>query len=331
MKRCRLAAVVPLGLILIALAACDFAYPAVEGKFERTLTVSGPVSLDVSTGSGRIAVRAGSASAVQIFGEIRARDDWKNNAQEKVRYLMENPPIEQTGNVIRIGRIENSTYRNNVSISYEIIVPAETTVRSSTGSGSQNIEGIRGAVNASTGSGSITMADIGSGVVAHTGSGGIRLDQIAGTVEAQTGSGSIHALGISGSIKAATGSGGITLEQVAAEHGGALDVEAGTGSGSIVVSGVNGSLRAESGSGGIRASGIPAGDWTIDASSGSVTLNLGSGAAFDLYARSSSGQITTDLPITVTGTIGKHEMRGKVRGGGRLIEVTTHSGGITIR
>ena len=158
---------------------------------------------------------------------------------------MANPPIEQTGNTIRIGRINDPAYRNNVSISYEIVVPAETRVRSNTGSGSQKIEGVRGPVDAHTGSGSIAMLDIGNDVVAETGSGSIGLDHVAGKVDAHTGSGSIRAEGVSGPIKAETGSGGISLSLTAAERGGAgLDVEASTGSGSIEVSGVNGSLRA---------------------------------------------------------------------------------------
>jgi ribosomal protein S9 len=62
-----------------------------------------------------------------------------------------------------------------------------------------------------------------------------------------------------------------------------------------------------------------------------VTLHLNRDAAFDLYAHASSGRITVDHPLTVTGTLSRHEMRGKVRGGGNLIEIRTSSGGITIR
>jgi hypothetical protein len=318
-------------LVLITFTGCGIAYPAIEGKFDRTLKVTGPVDLEVNTGSGRIDVRAGSSSVVQIYGLIRAGDDWKTTAQEKVRFIMSNQPIEHTGNIIRIGRLRDQAYRNNVSISYEIVVPAETQVRSSTGSGSQKIEGVRGPVDASTGSGSIAIYSIGSKVAAHTGSGSIELDQVTGEVEARTGSGSIRAGHIAGSISAETGSGSVVLDQTQAEQGGVRDVEVSTGSGSITVSGVHGSLRAESGSGGITASGKPAGDWKVDASSGGVTLHVGADAAFDLYAHASSGKITVDHPITTTGAIGKHEIRGKVRGGGRLIEVQTASGSITIR
>jgi len=316
---------------LFCCSACEWAYPAVEGRFERTLSVSGPVDLEVLTGAGRIEVRAGGSSAVHVIGIIRARDDRRSSAQEKVRYLEGNPPIEQTGNSIRVGRIEDDRYRNNVSIDYEIVAPVETRLHSRTGSGGQRIDGIRGPVDAATGSGSIAMFDIGGEVTARTGSGGIELDGVAGAVDAETGSGSIRALRVAGRARARTGSGSIRLDLAAPEAGGPLDADVGTGSGSIEISGVTGSLEASSGSGRIVVDGDPGGDWKIHTSSGGVTLRLGADAAFELNARTSSGTIRTDHPLTVTGTVGRRELRGKVRGGGRLIEVRTSSGDIKIQ
>jgi hypothetical protein len=316
---------------LSSFAACDFAYPSVEGRFDRSLNVSGTVDLDVSTGSGSIDVRPGSSSVVQVHGVIRARDDMRSSGQDKIQYITQHPPIEQSGNMIRIGRMDNEAYRNNVSISYEILVPGETRIRANTGSGSEKIEGIRGSVNANTGSGSITLTDIAGDVQAHTGSGGIEIDQVSGRVEAETGSGSIRAENVAGSIKASTGSGRIRLGQNPAERGGAWDVEADTGSGSIEATGVEGSLHASTSSGGIRASGRPGEEWDLSTSSGSIHLQLDASAAFDLDAHASSGTIRVEQPVTVTGTISKRELRGKVGGGGPLVRVRTSSGGITIR
>jgi hypothetical protein len=60
-------------------------------------------------------------------------------------------------------------------------------------------------------------------------------------------------------------------------------------------------------------------------------LNLPPTASFDLVAHASSGSVTVDHPVTVTGTLGRHEMRGKVRGGGHMINVHTGWGSITIK
>ncbi len=47
---------------------------AAEGSFQRTLTVTGPVHMDLTTGSGDVQVRAGNSNQVQVTGHIRASD-----------------------------------------------------------------------------------------------------------------------------------------------------------------------------------------------------------------------------------------------------------------
>lgn len=118
-----------------------------DGSFDRTLDVAGAVELEVVSGSGSITIRAGASDQVRVRGEIRSREDGK------IRRLEENPPIEQKGNVIRIGFIEDRDLRRGVSISYEIDVPTETKLVSRTGSGSQSVGDIQGPVAAKTGSG----------------------------------------------------------------------------------------------------------------------------------------------------------------------------------
>jgi DUF4097 and DUF4098 domain-containing protein YvlB len=307
------------------------AFPAVEGQFDRALNTTGSVALEVSTGSGTIEVKAGLPGIVKIRGHIKARDGRGVTADEKVRYLQANPPIEQKGDVIRVGRVADDSYRNNVSISYVIEAPAETRLTANTGSGSMKIEGLRLQVEAGTGSGSIDIGNVEDGVNARTGSGSIEVHSATGRIELSTGSGSIKAEGIAGSIKASAGSGRIFLQQATAELGAPLDVEARTGSGGIDVSGVSGSLRATTGSGSIRASGNPMGDWSVHTSSGSVSIEMTPDAAFDLHAHTGSGGIDTELPIEVKGSMRRNELRGKVRGGGSLVEVYTSSGSISIR
>jgi DUF4097 and DUF4098 domain-containing protein YvlB len=95
--------------------------------------------------------------------------------------------------------------------------------------------------------------------------------------------------------------------------------------------GVHGSLEAQAGSGTITAEGNPTGSWTVHSGSGTIRLTLASDAAFDLDAHTSSGSITVRQPVTVQGSIGRKELRGKVRGGGVAVEVETGSGNIEIQ
>ena len=323
LDRARIVAAVA-ALMLVSAAQ---AVAAAQGDFERNLQVSGPVNLDINTGSGNIDVRTGSSNQVHVIGHIRASDWFSGggSAEEKVKRLQANPPIQQSGNDIRIGHIDDPELRRNISISYEVTVPAQTQLHSQTGSGNQVIDGISGIVEATSGSGGLKISNIGNTLRAETGSGSIDIDRINGNVRARAGSGSIRAAGVGGGFEANTGSGHITLEQTAPGA-----VRAGTGSGGMELHGIRGSLEAKAGSGGIRADGDPTGQWVVHTGSGNVELQLASSAAFDVDARTSSGSISINQPVTMQGSFGRKHVQGKVRGGGVPVEVETGSGNIRI-
>jgi hypothetical protein len=211
---------------------------AIEGTFDRTLNVSGTVSLDVTTGSGSITIRRGANNRVEVHGRIRGGgDNWfrsSRDTEEAVRRLEANPPIEQSGQNIRIGRLNNwDTSERNVSISYDIVVPAQTNVRSHSGSGSQNVDGIDGTVDVGTGSGSITLRDIRGDLEAGAGSGSITATQVRGGLRMHTGSGSIRVTGEqTGRWDFEAGSGGIEIDLPA---NASFDLSAHTGSGGVDV------------------------------------------------------------------------------------------------
>ncbi len=318
-----------LGAAVLASNGCDVVHgqTGAEGAFDRTLTVSGPVDLNVRTGSGHIQIRTSPGGTMQVIGHVRANASWFGEPPEsRIRQIEAYPPIEQNGNTIRIGETtDNSLYRN-ISISYDLTVPVDTSVRSHSGSGGQSIGSVRGSVEARTGSGGINIAQIQGSVEASTGSGHIELERTDGSFTAHTGSGSIRAGATGGAVQARTGSGQIDVTQT-----GEADADLWTGSGSIAVAGARGLLRAHTGSGSITIGGRPTQSWDVSAGSGTITINLGESAAFNLDARTGSGAIDTTLPITVSGVVSRHELHGTVRGGGAPVQATTGSGSIRIR
>jgi DUF4097 and DUF4098 domain-containing protein YvlB len=94
---------------------------------------------------------------------------------------------------------------------------------------------------------------------------------------------------------------------------------------------VHGSLEATTGSGTVRAEGDPKGAWRLHTGSGSVHVHFPSQSSYDLYAHTGSGGISVRPPITVQGSVNKHEMRGKVGSGGVPVELETGSGEIEIQ
>ena len=285
---------------------------AQSGTFEETVALSGPIVLDVDTGSGSIDVSAGSGGEASIIGKIKVNRSGlfrkPADADEIIQQIIDNPPVHLSNGRLRVGYFEDRSLGKKVSISFEIVVPADTEV------------------TADTGSGSIHVTDIGAPVKADTGSGSITLKNIGGAVKADTGSGSIHADGVAGAFHADTGSGSVYLVQTAPG-----DVHVDTGSGSSKLHGVAGAVHVDSGSGGITVEGRQEGNpWRLDAGSGSIRVKLPSDAAFTLNAESRSGGINVDHPVEVTGKISKKHLRGDVRGGGPALEIDTGSGSIRV-
>jgi DUF4097 and DUF4098 domain-containing protein YvlB len=295
-------------LVVLFTTTVVFASSTPQGTFDRTLNVSGPVDLEVLTHSGDVTVRAGGSGSVSIHGKIFVGDHWLMGSREAdVHAIEQNPPIRQEGNSIHIDYVE----MKNISVDYEITVPADTTIRTHSGSGDQVIEGTHGNVDV------------------QTGSGDVKLKNLTGAVTLQTGSGDVRAREISGPVKGGTGSGDVEIEET-----GAGDIALHTGSGNVTARGVQGGFRGETGSGNVTAEGTQSGSWEIHTGSGNVTVHLPSNAAFDADISTSSGTVDVGAPVemTVQGRVGDmhKQIRGKVRGGGQLLRVHTGSGDIRI-
>jgi len=234
-----------LWIAAVALAALA-AVPALasEATFERTLSVSGRVELSVSTGSGNIHLTRGADNQVHVYGKVKS--GW-GGSEERVREIAAHPPIEQTGNIIRIGSHHENLH--NISIDYEIQAPANAFLEAGSGSGDITVEGVGENAKISTGSGNIHASGLHGGFTVDTGSGNIYAEQTGqGDVKAQTGSGNIELRDLRGGLRAGTGSGDIKAGGTPASDwkletgsgnvefwagGAAFTLDASTGSGSV--------------------------------------------------------------------------------------------------
>jgi len=89
-------------------------------------------------------------------------------------------------------------------------------------------------------------------------------------------------------------------------------------------------VRANTASGNILVEGEGQDSWRLSTASGNVTVRLPGQQGFTLHAHTVSGNVHTDREMTVQGTLGKHELEGKVGGGGFLLDVSTVSGSIRV-
>jgi len=218
---------------------------AEEATFQRDLTVSGRVDLTVATGSGSIHLTSGLAGRVHIFARVKS--NW-GGSDAKVHEIADHPPIEQTGNIVRIGARHESLH--NISIDYEIQVPPDAFLNAETGSGNVTDDGVGANAKLNTGSGSIHATGLQGGFTVETGSGSIYAEQVGtGDVKAETGSGSIELKNLHGGLHAETGSGSIKAGGTPSAQ---WRLQTGSGSVEIWTGAAAFTLEAETGSGSIH-------------------------------------------------------------------------------
>lgn len=223
---------------------------AADGTFDKTLRVNGQVMLTVGTGSGYIHVSPGTSSEVHIIGHVHANGwGFGASADDRVRQALANPPIDQTGNIITIGRHQD--WMQNISIDYDITAPRGTQLEANSGSGDLRLQDLGGSLKANTGSGSIDASGFTGRVALQTGSGDIRAQlQSADDVKAHTGSGSIHLQGVAGALWAETGSGDI---EVGGRPASGWKLQTGSGSVTLDVGNAPFTLDASTGSGTVHS------------------------------------------------------------------------------
>ncbi|MGD1106755.1 MAG: DUF4097 family beta strand repeat-containing protein [Terracidiphilus sp.] len=227
--------------VLVALAAmATVPARAAEATFERDLAVTGRVDLTVNTGSGSIHLTSGPAGRVHIFARVKS--GW-GSSDEMVQEIAAHPPIQQTGNIVRIGAGHQNL--GNVSIDYEIQAPPDSYLDAASGSGNVTDEGVGANARLSTGSGSIHATGLQGGFTVQTGSGNIDAAQTgSGDVKAETGSGSIELKNLHGGLRAGTGSGNIKVDGTPA-----ASWRINTGSGSVELWTGNAALTLDAGAG----------------------------------------------------------------------------------
>jgi hypothetical protein len=148
-------------------------------------------------------------------------------------------------------------------------------------------------------------------LLVKTGDGSIKVGDLSGNVDLHTGDGSISATGLDGKCEAVSGDGRIRLS-------GRFDaLRAKSGDGSIEVEARQGSK--------VDAS------WSIRSGDGSIEAALPADLAADLDVTTGDGHISSDIPITVEGLIGKSRIRGKLNGGGQDFVIHTGDGSIRLR
>src|SRR6267143_1204820 len=283
---------------IVVLAGCESG-PSVSGAFDRNYNVTGPIRLELTNASGDVDISGSADGKVHVRGEVRASGFGFDDPQKRLDDTLANPPIEQRGDTIRIGK--DMSHMRHVRIAYAIQVPRDTEVSATVASGAQTIRGVRGPVKVQAASGSIRVEKIDRDVQLSTASGSVSATDIGGEVHVSSASGSVNVSNTKGDIIVNAMSGVIRI----AKPGGRI--EADTASGEVEIQGAANDVQAHAASGRVSVQGNPGAKsyWELKTISGTVQLTVPASANLHLSAEATSGEIRTDIPIVVEEQ-GKH-------------------------
>lgn len=275
------------------------------------LGASGRLELGNIVGDITVTAASGSQATVEIVRTARGRTD------ADARRGLEQVTVEVTEDT-GLARLRTEYPRTrgrspySVSVDYVVRAPAGTRINASSVSGDVRVTGITAAVTTDVISGDTHVAGSRQAVVAKAVSGNVTIDDVQSTetIDITSINGDVRLTGVRGRRLSVNGvSGDVTASDVEVEG---ADLKSMAGDVTYA-----GTLR-------------QGGRYTFQAHSGDVDLTL-SGAGFDLEASTFSGSIRPSSALTMTDvTASRRSVRGRVAGGGAVVEATTFSGDVTI-
>jgi DUF4097 and DUF4098 domain-containing protein YvlB len=307
---------------IVVLAGCNSG-PSVSGAFDRNYTVTGPTLMELTNASGDVNITGSADGKVHVHGDVRASGFGFDNPQKRLDDTVSNPPIEQRGDTLRIGKEMSQT--RHISIAYTIQVPRDSEVTATVASGTQTIRGVRGPVKVQAASGSIRIEKIERDAQLSTLSGSVSATDIGGDLRVSSASGSVTVSNAKGDVRVNALAGVIRVSK----SGGRI--EADTASGEVEIEGAANDIKAHAVSGRVSVQGNPGANsyWELKTVSGTVQLGVPASANLHLSAEATSGEIRTDIPIVVEEQ-SKHSLRAHMGSGGGRVDVHTVSGEIRV-
>lgn len=291
--------------------------------FEKPFDLASGATLSLRAEAGEVTVRGaeGSRALVTVSSD---RSDFAEvyNVTAEARGSNRLEVVVEKKHRGPAGWFESS--RGHTTI--EIVLPRSASAEVTTSGGSVEIAALAGTVQASSSGGALHVADLGGAAKLSSSGGKVTAERVDGALVAESSGGGVIAKAIGGSANLSSSGGSVEAEEIAG------DLETASSGGGVRIREAHGRVEAESSGGPVKitfAAGNSHGG-RVGSSGGGVEIRLDPGAALDIDAVASGGGVRSDLPITVQGKMKRDSLRGKLNGGGPLLELHSSGGGVTI-
>ncbi len=323
----------------------DYKYKGNETTTE-VVDLTGVDTIEMKLGSTDVEILSQDGSD----GTFVIKKTFKTNKKDHGPELLKKAEItfQRDGSTLIIGRkgIKRTGMdmftKGYVSIDIIATLAGDLNLVINTGSGDIDIDYREAPVKIRTGSGDVVAEILAAGLEASTGSGDINLKGASGYLKFTAGSGDLVAGDIKGSVVISVGSGDVEIEKVMG------DVNFSSGSGDLEIGSSRGGLVAGTGSGDLDFYdhvgnadlttssgdvllhlGASEGEIKVGASSGDVDLVIYNSDSVELDLRTSSGSMTSNIPLVVKDATRKR-LYGSLGDGALKVDIMTSSGDISI-
>jgi len=160
----------------------------------------------------------------------------------------------------------------------------------------------------------------------RTGGGDVKVSHIEGDTDLETSGGDVGAFDLTGNLTARTSGGDVKLRDLAG------DVNVKTSGGDITLENARGRVEARTSGGDVKAA-LARGNakgGEIETSGGDIELRLDPAVSLDLDASTSSGEVTSSLPLKTTGVISSSRLHATLGSGGETLRLHTNGGSVHI-
>jgi DUF4097 and DUF4098 domain-containing protein YvlB len=279
-----------------------------------TFKTPGAVRLDIRNGAGEVRIDAGGSQDETVVTLEPLRDN--ESSIESVQTARVELHERADGQDVVIDVRGRSKWFRGAEVLIAVSCPMEPTVEVKTGSADIEGRGLFKRIDVETGSGDVQFTDISGDAEVSAASGDVQISLVGGEARLNTASGDIQVgmIGADGRVNSASG------DVMIRTAGGRF--EANTASGDIQVKEALGSVSANTASGDQQIGSVFQDSVNLRSASGDIRVGIKEGSRLFVDARSRSGDVSSELPVSDT----------PPEGDAPLIELraNTMSGDITI-
>jgi len=255
-----------------------------------TFQTPGETRLDIRLGAGEVRIETAEVQETTVVLEPLRDNEASTSAVENARV-----ELRDRGNgheVVIDVRGRGFSLSRGAEVLVAVTSPEGTSVESKSGSADIEGHGRFGSVEVETGSGDVEFGEMAGDAHVNAASGDVQLGSIGGAARINTASGDVQIRSIGGDGKINSASGDVIIREVRGE----LSVN--SASGDVLVREAASSVGVNTASGDQQIGSVTTGKVTLKSASGDLKVGIREGSTLWVDARSRSGEVTSELPVS---------------------------------